>query len=222
MAEEKLSTTKDINKALKEYLKNHRAVTIGGHDSPLAGQHSIAVGIYHGKVTVEGRAGDFFGALNNGATIILKGNAERFLGDTMIKGDIIVEGDVGIGAGTAMVGGTIVVKGDAKGKLGQWNKGGTIIITGSAGDNLGSYMLGGEIIATGDVGINTANWIQGGNIYVGGEIEKLGNNAKIIEIGREEERNIKKLLRKYDIKDRFDFKKIVADKKNLFSLEEFI
>jgi len=61
MAEEKLSTTKDINHALKEYLKKHRAVTIGGHDSPLAGQHSIAVGLSAGKVTVEGEAGDFFG-----------------------------------------------------------------------------------------------------------------------------------------------------------------
>lgn len=221
MAEEKLSTTKDINDALKDYLKKHRAVTIGGHDSPLAGQDSIAIGIAHGKVTVEGEAGDFFGALNNGATLILKGSAKRFLGDTMIDGEILVDGNIGVGAGTAMVSGTIVIKGNADGKVGQLNKGGTIIIKGNPGDDVGSYMLGGEIIVTDDAGKNTANWIQGGSVFVAGEIEKLGNNAKIIEISSEEENTLKRLLKRYDIKEKFDFIKIVADKRNLFSMEVF-
>lgn len=221
MAEEKLQTTKEINKALKEHLKNHNAVRLGVGDSLLAGQHSIAVGFEKGKITVEGDAGDFFGALNNGANLILRGSGKNFLGDTMIKGDILVEGDIGTGAGTAMVSGTIMIKGDADGKVGQLNKGGMIIITGNPGDNLGSYMIGGEIIATGDVGKKTADWIQGGSIFVAGEIEGLGNNAKIIEIGKEEESRIKRLLKNFGIKTKFDFQKIVADKKNLFSQEGF-
>lgn len=212
--EKKIFTTRDINKALKTQILKGKAVRIGG----LRGQDSIAVGITErSKVTVEGIAGDFFGALNSNARIILKGNAGRFLGDTMSGGEILVEGETGEGTGSYMNGGIIIVKGDVGDNAGQMCKGGAIIIDGSAGDSIGYYMSDGSIIVTRNVGKRSGDWIIGGRIFVGGEIESLGHNAGIVDLSSSERDELEELFSNYNIKgDVKTFKKIVPETKYPF------
>jgi len=82
-----VSTSKDINSAIKKQLNRSKTVKITG----LNGQNHVAIGLDTEKqLTFEGSAGDFFGAFNDGTILNLKGSARRFLGDTMSKGGIIL------------------------------------------------------------------------------------------------------------------------------------
>ncbi len=77
-----ITTSKEINRILKEKLETQKFVRV----SNLAGQDNIAINIEKdARINIDGRAGDFFGALNKGATLILKGNAGRFLGYKMLE-----------------------------------------------------------------------------------------------------------------------------------------
>ena len=87
---ETIYSTKDINRAIRAQIKKGAATRIEG----LTNQDSIAVGLEKdAKITIIGKAGDFFGALNNGTTLLLRGSSGRFLGDTMTSGKIVCEGE---------------------------------------------------------------------------------------------------------------------------------
>ncbi|MEW5760110.1 MAG: hypothetical protein AB1779_05030 [Candidatus Thermoplasmatota archaeon] len=211
MAELKVSTTREINSALRKQMEASKNIKIGG----VSGHECIAVGIEKDvKITVNGRVGDFFGALNSGASIILNGNANRYLGDSMLSGEIIVNGEVGNGLGIYMQGGIIILKGDAKNYVGKGLHGGIIIIDGGAGDELGSYMFGGEIVVTGDCGKEIGKFMSSGTIYVGGSVVSLGRNAKFEKMSNPDVEKIKKYCESYRLKqfrneELFSFKKIV-------------
>ncbi len=208
---EKVSSTKEINDAIKKQLKRSKTVKISG----LSGQNYVAIGLTTEKQLIfEGTAGDFFGAFNNGALINLKGSARRFLGNNISKGGIIIQGNVQRGVGLGMLGGIIVVRGSVGGDAGQLAKGGTIIISGDCGARSGVYMFNGELIVAGNIGKETGFSMVGGTIYAGGKIESLGENAQIKELTVKDESKLKKYFEHYGItKPIHDFKKVVPVEK---------
>lgn len=217
MAEKSVFTrSSDINLALRRQIEKTKTAKIVG----LKGQHNIACGINKDvKIQIEGDAGDFLGALNNGAFILLSGNAGRFVGDAMSKGIILIDGDVHHGAGIYMKGGILIIKGDCLGSVGQMMYDGTIIVNGTAGNYIGEYLSGGEIIITDDVGNNVGNLMTDGEIYVGGDIESTGINAKLTSLSSEDIKKIQGYVDSYKLRlsteiDISDFKKIVPHKKN--------
>ena len=134
-----ISTTKEINEALRKQMVSASSVKISGLD----GQDSIAVGIDKNvKVLVDGKAGDFFGALNKNAEITLKGDAGNFAGYMMSEGKIFIDGDAAGMLGHKMGNGMIVVSGDVE----------------SLGNILGgSLFVKGEIRDVGNAEIQTMN-----------------------------------------------------------------
>ncbi|MEM2869797.1 MAG: hypothetical protein QW379_05180 [Thermoplasmata archaeon] len=214
MAERKISTTSEINRALLKELEATRSVQL----TRLTGQHCIAIGLPAGyTVRVEGNAGDFFGALNSGASLSLNGNAGRFCGDSMISGELIVNGDCGSGAGHYMRGGTLVVKGDCRGPAGQMMRGGTLVIDGAVGRETGKYMMLGELVVVGDAGELVGENIMGGAIFVLGEPASLGLNARLSKPSPQELDRLRQLHRLYKFRrvqsdeEFLDFKKIFPE-----------
>lgn len=182
--------------------------------------HVLAVGLEKGSVVVRGDVGDYVGALNNGAKIVIDGKACRFLGNCMTSGEIISNG-AGYGAGSYMCGGTLVLKGDAGDFLGQMNKGGAILVDGSAGKEAGLYMLNGEIIVTKDLGELAGNYLIHGTIYFGGTAKSLGSNAKIDKLSQEDVQKLSTCFKKHGIQaDAKKFSKLVPKSLRPFYGEE--
>ncbi len=208
----KVSTTREINKAISSQIKRSKTVKIKG----LNGQNYIAVGLSIDKpLSFEGNVGDFFGALNNGTIVNLSGNARRFLGDTMTNGGIIVQGNVQRGAGIAISGGIIVIRGNVTGDIGQLARGGTMIVSGNTGPRTGAFMFNGDIIVAGNVGKDVGQSMVGGVIYVGGKIGTLGENSQIFDISETDIIKLRKYFKHYGIlKDPVEFKKILPLQKN--------
>ncbi|MDG6220101.1 MAG: tributyrin esterase [Candidatus Thermoplasmatota archaeon] len=193
----KVYTSRDINAVLRRQLEINRAVRVGG----VKGHHSICVAITdEAKITVEGVAGDFFGALNNKATIKLVGKADRYAGSTMTGGELIIEGDAGEGAGVCMQGGTLLVEGSAEDGAGAGMAGGVLIINGNAGDRAGYRMRGGKLIITGSAGKDVGLGMRGGEIFIASEIGSVGRGASIDEALYDEKKEIATILEKYGIK----------------------
>ncbi len=216
MPERRISTTREINEELLKQLELTRTVQL----SRLGGQHCVAVGLPAGcTVLVEGNVGDFFGALNNGASLSLNGSAGRFCGDTMLSGELVVNGDCGSGAGQYMRGGTLVVKGDCRGTAAQMLRGGTVVIDGSAGREVGRYMTLGDVVVVGDAGELAGENMMGGAIYILGEPKSLGLNARLSRPTPEELERLRFLHKQYrfrrvqDEESLSDFQKISAETK---------
>ncbi|MEE9150476.1 MAG: hypothetical protein V3U20_01415 [Thermoplasmata archaeon] len=204
---ETIYTTKDINLAIREQVKKGAATKIEG----LTGQDNIAVGLStDSKITILGAAGDFFGALTDGTTLLLIGNSGRFLGDTMLKGKIVVNGDVKDGTGTNMCGGEIIIKGNAGSRVGAGMKGGLIIIDGDAGDELGIHLYHGDIVITGDAGKKVGRFMLGGNIFINGEIGGLGENARSQKPDKNDKLKLTNYLTEQNISGEFKFKKVTS------------
>jgi glutamate synthase domain-containing protein 3 len=200
--------TKDINSAIRAQIKKGAATRIEG----LTDQDSIAVGLSsETKITIIGNAGDFFGALNDGPTLLLNGNAGRFCGDTMSSGDIVVEGSAGDGVGANMQGGLIFIKGDAGSKVGCGMKGGAIIIDDDVKDDLGLFLMGGDIVITGSAGKNVGVSIIGGNIFVNGKIKSLGAGARVQKPNKEDKLRLTDYLTQQNLTGEFKFKKVTSE-----------
>jgi glutamate synthase domain-containing protein 3 len=201
LAEEKVPpTSKEINKALRSYAAaNKKSVSI----DRIKNNNHIAVGLDKPvKVTIErGPAGDFLGALNAGANVILNGNAGRYVGSTMSSGEVRVNGDVGDGLGVYLSGGLVIVKGDCSGSVGSRMKGGVIIVDGNVKGDVGDSMVDGEIYVTGDVDGTIGGDLRGGRIFIAGKMPELHDNVKVKPIGARELEAIK------DYHSRFRFRK---------------
>ncbi len=206
---EAIYTTKDINKAIRAQIKKGKTTKIEG----LTGQNNIAIGLINdAKVTIVGDAGDFFGAMNDGTTLIIKGKSGRFLGDTMMSGTIVVDGKTGDGAGVNMCGGRIIIKGSAGSKVGAGMKGGLIIVDGDVGDEVGTHLYEGDIVVTGDAGKNAGTLMFGGAIYINGEIGSLGDNARIQKLDKNDKLKLTDYLTEQNILGEFKFKKMTSEK----------
>lgn len=173
--------------------------------------HGLAAGLKHGEVVIKGKAGDYVGVLNAGATIKVTKGAGKYVADNMTSGTVIISGDVDYGAGQYCYGGTVVVYGNAGNFTATMNKGATIIVTGNVGDEVGTYMLKGDLIVVGDAGDNFANCLIRGSVYIGGKWKSLGNNTKIEPVSDADIAKLRAYFETYEIQaDPAAFKKIVA------------
>ena len=172
--------------------------------------HGLVAGFKNGEFIIDGNAGDYLGALNDGATIRVQQNAGRYVGDNMTRGTVIVEGNAEYGVGAYCYGGTAVVKGNAGDFTAVMNKGATIVVNGSVGDEVGTYMLAGDLVIVGNAGKNLGNYLIRGNIYIGGEWESLGHNTLLAEMTEADRTKLRGYFAEYGIEaDPSTFKKIV-------------
>jgi glutamate synthase domain-containing protein 3 len=205
---ETIYATKDINSAIRAQINKGAATRIEG----LTDQNNIAVGLSSDtKITIIGNAGDFFGALNDGPTLLLNGNAGRFCGDTMSSGNIIVEGSCADGVGANMQGGLIFVKGEAGSKVGCGMKDGAIIIDDDVKDDLGLFLMGGDIIITGSAGKNVGISMLGGNIFINDKIKSLGAGARVQKPDKEDKLRLTNYLTEQNLTGEFKFKKVTSE-----------
>jgi glutamate synthase domain-containing protein 3 len=205
---ETIYASRDINSAIRAQSKKGAATRIEG----LTGQDSIAVGLLGDtKITIIGDAGDFFGALNGGPTLLLKGNVGRFCGDTMSLGDIVVEGSAKEGVGANMKDGLILIKGSAGSKVGAGMMGGAVLVDGDVGDDLGLYLIGGDIIITGNAGKNVGKSMLGGSIFINGKIKSLGKNASVQKPDKSDKLRLTNYLTQQNLLGEFKFKKITCE-----------
>jgi len=198
-------STHELNLEIKKALEPEKKLFLENHGK----LDSIAVGLGEdADIILNGDAGDFLGALNDGACIEVQGNVGRYVGDNMTSGGILINGSAEEGVGFGVCNGTIMVYGNAGNAVGQLNKGGTIIVDGNIGDLAGLYMLSGDIIVTGDAGLDTGDWMIGGTIYVAGNFE-TGTNAEVKPLEVDDKEKLLELFKNYDIStDITDFKKI--------------
>jgi glutamate synthase domain-containing protein 3 len=172
--------------------------------------HGLVAGLKSGEVIIEGNAGDYLGALNDGAIIRVEKGAGRYLGDNMTRGTVIVEGSAEYGVGAYCYGGTTVVKGDAGDFTAVMNKGASIIVQGNVGDEVATYMLAGDLVIVGNAGKNLGNYLIRGDIYIGGEWESLGHNTLLAEMTPADLAKLHGYFDQYGIQaDLATFKKIV-------------
>ena len=199
-------TLKEVSQVLKNSLNGESVIVTNAEKI-----HGLAAGLKHGELVLEGNAGDYFGALNDGAVIKVTKNVGKYAADNMTDGTIIIEGNAGYGAAQYCYGGVVVILGDAGDFTATMNKGATIIVKGNVGDEVGTYMLKGDLIVIGDAGENFANYLIRGNVYICGEWKNLGHNTKIEPLTEEDISKLQNYFEEYQIASKpKDFKKIVA------------
>lgn len=211
MPAEKAFTSADINTSIRKNISEGRdTITINA----LKAHNCIGVGLPSDvKVTVKaGNAGDFFGALNQGAELLMNGSCGRFLASTMSDGIVVVNGDAKGDVAPYLLGGLVVVKGDCEGSVGSFMKGGTVIIDGDVKGDVGYMMLGGVLIITGDIEGTVGEDMRDGTIYIGGHFRSVDTHLKKTSLSKYD----KDLLENYYNKWRFRRFRTVAD------LESFI
>jgi len=197
-----------VSSRLKKAIQRGESVVVEGASH----LHGLAAGLRSGDVTVIGDVDDYFGALNAGARLVVKGNSGRFTADNMTSGEVIVEGSAGYGSGMGMYGGTLFVHGDSGDYTGVINKSGTIIVLGNVGDYIGVYMVGGDIIVLGNTGRNLGDWMIRGAIYVEGDIGGLGHNTKLMRVAQDDCEKLGSLFKKYALhKDPLSFRKVTSE-----------
>jgi glutamate synthase domain-containing protein 3 len=203
--------TREINITIKKVIEKNNSNDKFYYEN-ISNNSNIAVGLNENiRIFIENDVGDLVGALNNGATITVKGRADRYVADGMTAGEVIIYGDTAEGAGTGMCGGTLVIRGNSGNTLGQLLKGGTIVVGGNVGDLVGSFMITGIIIIGGNAGKQLGSSMIGGVIYIRGSYESLGNNVKKTSPSEEEILYLKMLFIKYQLDiDPNMFEKIVT------------
>jgi hypothetical protein len=117
-------------------------------DCPL---HSIG-GQDRKRIEVMGAAGDFFGNVMRGGSVVVHGDAGSAVGHWTKGGSISVLGNAGDFVGLQMSSGEISVQGNAGSSTGHAMRGGKITIHGDSGEYVGHEMTGGEIHVVGDMG----------------------------------------------------------------------
>jgi glutamate synthase domain-containing protein 3 len=203
-------TIREINTQIKTLAQTEPEIKIVNPEA----RHLLAVGLVaETRLTIEGSAGYFCGALTEGACIEVTNNAGWCLGENMMSGELIVRKNAGSQAASALRGSTVVIHGNGGSRVGQVMKAGTVIVQGNAGYMVGFMMLGGKIIIVGDVGDSLGEFIIRGEIYVGGEIPSLGHDAVQVDISQEDSDAIQSLLERYKVKPPREFKKIISAQK---------
>lgn len=203
-------TIREINTEIKTRAKTEPEIKIINPEA----RHLLAVGLIgQNRLTIEGSAGYFCGALTEGPTIEVTNNAGWCLGENMMSGELIVRRNAGSQAGSALRGSTMVIHGNGGSRVGQVMKAGTLIVQGNVGYMVGFMMLGGKIIIVGDVGDSLAEFIIRGEIYVGGKIPSLGHDAIQVDTSQQDRDEVNALLEHYKLKPPREFKKVISAQK---------
>ena len=203
-------TIREINTEIKTLAKTEPEIKIINPEA----RHLLAVGLVgQNRLTIEGSAGYFCGALTEGPTIEVTNNAGWCLGENMMSGELLVRKNAGSQAGSALRGSTMVIYGNGGSRVGQVMKAGTLIVQGNVGYMVGFMMLGGKIIIVGDVGDSLGEFIIRGEIYVGGKIPSLGHDAIQVDTSQQDRDEVNALLEHYKVKPPKEFKKVISAQK---------
>jgi glutamate synthase domain-containing protein 3 len=124
---------------------------------------------------------------------------------------IRVDGNAGMGAGASMRGGTLHIKGNAGPRTGIAMKGGNLVVEGDVGYSSGFMSHAGRLIVCGDAVASIGDSLWLGTVWVAGEIRSRGIDARVVEPGEQERREVEDLLTSLEIPeaDR-DWKKVVS------------
>src|SRR6266699_2488331 len=202
-------TTREINTSIKRLaLEGETEIHLVNPEA----RHSLGVAVFDPiKIVVEGTAGYFCGAMNDGATFHILGNCGWSVGECMLAGEIVVERNAASGTGASIRGGTVVVKGHVGARTGISQKGGLIVVGGDTGYMTGFMMQKGTMLICGNAAEGLGDSMYAGTIYVGGNIAQLGNDAVIKEITNEDKSFLSETLTRYGLsnkRDIADFKKV--------------
>ena len=202
-------TTREINTSIKRLaLEGESEIRLVNPEA----RHNLGVAVFDPiTIVVEGTAGYFCGAMNDGATFHIQGNTGWSVGECMLSGEIVVERNAASGTGASIRGGTVVVKGHVGARTGIAQKGGLIVVGGDTGYMTGFMMQRGTMIICGDAAEGLGDSMYAGTIYLGGAVTQPGNDAVIKEMSDEDTRFLRETLEKYGLSHRralSDFKKI--------------
>lgn len=199
--------------SVREANQAMRAAGARGEDIELLNpdaRHHLGVGLVAPvNVKIHGSAGYFCGGLSHGAHFEIESNAGWGVGDNLYDGSVVVGGNASAIAGVGLRGGEVVVRGNIGSRAGQVMKAGTLLCCGDASFLAGYMMYGGRIIILGRSGERVGEDMSAGAIYVGGEVQSLGNDAKLGEMTPEDDADIRAFLKKYGVEFAGTFQKIV-------------
>lgn len=201
---------KNLNKKIKELIAGGELeITLEN----VNGQRYVGDGIKDEvKININGTPGNDMAAFAGGVNIEVKGNVQDAVANTMNSGKVIVHGNAGDVLGYSMRGGDVFIKGKTGYRTGIHMKGfkdkqPTIIIGETAGDFFGEYMAGGRLILLGlnrkkgepIIGNYIGTGMHGGIIYIRDRIEeyKVGLEVKVEKAGREDRKELRKILKDY-------------------------
>jgi formylmethanofuran dehydrogenase subunit C len=153
----------------------------------------IGQGMGHGRISVEGDAGNWLGCAMTGGEIEVTGSAGSFTAAAMKKGAIHVRGNVGDflaaalpGEPRGMSGGDVIVGGNAGERVGDRMRRGTVLIEGKAGDYCASRMGAGTIAVLGSVGANAGYCMRRGTLLtrrLDGALPSTFNDCGVHRLG---------------------------------------
>ena len=127
----------------------------------------------------------------------------------MYRGSVVVGGNASAIPGVAIRGAEVVIRGNMGSRAGQVMKRGTLACGGNANFMAGYMLYGGRIVILGNSGERVGEDMTGGAIYVGGEVQSLGTDARLDDMGEDERDDILEFLDRYEMPFRGRFKKIV-------------
>jgi glutamate synthase domain-containing protein 3 len=183
-------TTREINTALRALGGGDEVVLVGAD-----GRHSLAVGLTAAcRVTVDGDAGYYAGALGGGALVHVTGHAGNGVAENLDGGEVVVDGDVGSGLAASAHDGLVVVRGSAGSRAGIAMKGGTVVVGGDVGTYSAFMMQLGTLIVLGDAGDHLGDSIYEGTVYVAGRIASLGADAQAAPATPDQTREVAELI----------------------------
>lgn len=199
---------RDVNRDIRSALAAGRDVTV---TEPLS-RHNLAVALTGtGRVTLRGSVGYYCGGLSSGPEIHVEGNAGWGAGEALASGAMRIDGNAGMSAGASMRGGTIHIRGDAGPRTGIAMKGGDLVVEGDVGYSSGFMAHGGRLIVCGDALASIADSLWLGSVWVAGQIKSLGIDAKVVQPGEAERREVDDLLTGLGVPAaERDWKKIVS------------
>ena len=200
----------EINRQIRQLALQGEEIIIEYPDA----RHHLCVGVLtQAKVIIRGSTGYFCGGLCDGVTIEVENNVGWAVADNLLSGIVIVGKNASAVPGMAMRGGKVIVRGDLGSRAGTIMKDGLIFAGGRANFMAGYMMMGGRLVICGDSGRDVGQNIIGGEIFVGGTIEKLGADAKLIEVTAGEVEEISALADEYKIKAPSSWQKVVSAQK---------
>ncbi len=174
------------------------------------------------QIDIYGTPGNDLGAFMNGPKVVVHGNAQDGCGNTMNEGQIVVHGHAGDITGHSMRGGRIFIRDDVGYRVGIHmkefqGKKPQLVIGGTGQDFLGEYMAGGVILVLGltlSKGERcnarfVGTGMHGGVIYERGDLFKLDEGTKVMDVGKRDLRTIEDLTRDFCNHFSLDFEVIM-------------
>lgn len=131
-----------------------------------------------GNVTVQGNAGDYTFAYNDGTNVTLDGSAGFGTGLGIRSGMVQVTGDAGDMTGAYGMGGSVVICGNSADDCGAELMGADVCVLGNARNRAGYRMRSGSLVVQGECGEDLGYELSGGVIYVLGSVKSVSTSVR--------------------------------------------